>query len=62
MAENGNRDPPAMKNGNCKKVSMQTRLLNQALFDITCALATHQLMFATCLQYSLSKSARQGSH
>ena len=51
MTEHGNRNPPAMKNGNCKKVSMQTKLLNQALFDITCALATHQLG----LQYTLSK-------
>ena len=51
MTEHGNRNPPAMKNGKCKKVSMQTKLLNQALFDITCALATHQLG----LQYTLSK-------
>ena len=60
VTEHGNRHPPAMKNGNCKKVSMQTRLLNQAASDITCALATHQLMLAICLQYSTSSLARQG--
>ena len=60
MTEHGTRHPPAMKNGNCKKVSMQTRLLNQAALAITCGLATHQLMFAICLQYSPSQLARQG--